>query len=236
MKRKWLVKALCMSTCLLLASGFAACRSQQNNNGGGNGGNKPEEFLPISTVEELMAIGNSGSSYVLTRDLDLSGISWEPIKEFSGKLDGNEKKITNLTISQSNGTLGMFEVLKGKVYDLTLEDVALTAIGTSGDMGALCGRAENATIENVTVYGEVSAKLVDHIGGIAGVAAHTLITNCKNYASVEGFSRVGGIAGSYERQIASDDKYIEGSENYGNVTGYQTADDGFVGGIFGETY
>lgn len=232
MKRKWWVKILCITTFLLFATGGAACRSDKN----GDGGDEPEVFLPISTVEELKAISGSESSYELTADLDLSGEAWEPIVNFSGKLDGKNHKISNLTVNKSNGTMGLFETLKGTVSNLTLDNVSVTAIGTTGDIGGLCGKADNAIIENVAVYGEVNAKLMDHIGGIAGYAAHTLINYCKNYANVEGYTKVGGVVGEYERQIASDDKYIEGNENHGNVTSLTKDEDSRTGGVMGEIW
>ena len=47
------------------------------------------DAVEISTAEDLMQMtADPAGSYILTKDIDMSGIDWNPI-EFSGTLNGN---------------------------------------------------------------------------------------------------------------------------------------------------
>ena len=59
----------------------------------------------IRTVEDLENISLDGD-YVLGNDINLAGQNWEPIGQvFSGSLDGNGYKISNLTKNCKNSPI-----------------------------------------------------------------------------------------------------------------------------------
>lgn len=65
--------------------------------------------VKIYTVEDLLKMGTYlNGDFILMNDIDLSGVNWNPIginsAPFTGHLDGNGHKISNLTIDTSNYT------------------------------------------------------------------------------------------------------------------------------------
>ncbi|MBQ8689740.1 MAG: hypothetical protein IJ515_05195 [Clostridia bacterium] len=189
----------------------------------------------ISTADELKKLSGSNQTFVLANDIDLTGVEWAPITGFKGTLDGKGHKISNLTVSGSNGNFGLFDELNGaSVTNLNLENVSVTAIGTTGDVGGLCGVAKNCTITNVTVNGTVSAILMDNVGGIMGYVENSKLKGNKNYASVTGFEQVGGVAGQFGMSVNSEDGVTENNDNYGEIKGLSTnTENGRIGGVFG---
>ena len=98
--------------------------------------------VAISTPEELIRIAEDpDGSYVLSADLDMSGIDWEPLA-FFGSFDGAGHTIYNLKVTRVGSAhadtlcgnskvydsvfAGFFSVLEGaEVKDLTLRGVAI---------------------------------------------------------------------------------------------------------------
>lgn len=121
-----------------------------------------ENFLPITTIDELMEI-EMNKSYILMNDLDLTGVEWEPLGSFTqpflGIFDGNNQTISNLTITDKNAGLnGLFAKVSGDISDLNLTGVSinyqtdfLTYAGALA--GIIAGDVENVVVEaliNVT--------------------------------------------------------------------------------------
>jgi|GEM_PF-6548212 len=122
----------------------------------------------IETAAQLLQINNYLSSYFkLTNIISLAGIQFEPIgkgKEFTGKLDGNSKVITNLTDS-------LFETNAGTVQNLTLgvnynkvssEDTVFGAVAKL-NKGSIASVIGTGTV-NLTLRGLATAI----VGGFAG--------------------------------------------------------------------
>ena len=180
----------------------------------------------VSTVEELKALANESGTFMLTNDIDLSGIEWKPIENFSGTLLGNGFSIKNLTINAiDESNLGLFASLDGyaKISNLKIIDAKITARGEGSTAGILAG-INNGRIENVSVEGEISVKYYTNVGGIAGQNLGS-ITSSVNYAVVSGKTNVGGISGYLN--LASSES-INNSVNEGEING-KTG----VGGIAG---
>ena len=95
----------------------------------------------ISTKEDLVALSvfvneeSDGSLlyYIMTADIDMSGIEFEPINNYKYPLDdynvnfdGNNHKITNLTIAKGNNYCGLFGKVNGNhltIQNLTIENI-----------------------------------------------------------------------------------------------------------------
>ncbi|MCH5152774.1 MAG: hypothetical protein J1F68_02280 [Clostridiales bacterium] len=239
MKRKFLIVLLAIVSVFCLAFGLAAC-SSMGSEGGGNGdgegsgdGDKTPAAETISTAEQLMELAGSNKSVKLANNLDLSSYSnWTPIDNFSGTLDGDGHTITGMRMSGSNGNFGLFGTLKGTVKNLSIDGVIITVTGTTGAVGGLCG-TNKGSIENITVDGMITANLMTNVGGIIGSSDNFNIKNCTNKANVTGFNRVGGIAGIATTKVANDSSLIEGNKNYGAITGIDTDEDSYIGGLFG---
>ena len=183
----------------------------------------------ITDFESLLAIKNApGGKYILLNDITISeqdSARWTPFA-FSGVLDGFGHKIKGLTLHAASGSLGMFTTVSGTVKNLTLENVSVTSLSnTKVNVGALCATL-TGTVENVTVYGSVSADNAN-IGGICGTVNGGRIKSSGNYASVTTNTlESGAVAGGIAAYITNG--LISGCENCGEITAFAN-----VGGIVG---
>ncbi len=180
----------------------------------------------ILNVDDFLKISGSSDSYVLFADIDLSGIEeWQPIENFSGKLDGLGHKITGLKFETTNSAnIGLFATLSGEVKNLIIENALITAKGKSEKAGILAGTSTGA-IENVTVSGTVNAKYYDYVGGIVGFCDGGKIISSTNNASVIGANMTGGVAGYVA--VGGQD-FVKNITNNADVTAEEK-----VGGVFG---
>ena len=130
-------------------------------------------------------------------DIDLDSINEEEFIPIGSKKDvfnsdynGNFKTIKNLRILNNRTCAGLFAYLgyKGKIYDLSLDNVCINA---NIETGALVG-ISLGYISNCHVNGNI--KGIDKIGGIVGGNIGKIV-NCSTDAKVCGCSHVGAIAG-----------------------------------------
>lgn len=178
-----------------------------------------EEFT-INSVDELKTFAemvNNGKSFsgkkvTLNEDINLEGESWIPIgtseNAFAGTFNGNENKISNLTINDDDlEYAGLFGVLKtpGIIKNLTIENADITA---KAQVGALAGSAYTGTVEGCHITGNINITGNYKVGGLAG----------EGYARVEDCSVIGN-EGSYIHGIYSAADY-EG-DNVGGLIGYR---------------
>jgi uncharacterized repeat protein (TIGR02543 family) len=134
--------------------------------------------------------------------------NWTPIgsnsNKFYGFYDGNNLKITGLTIQTNNNYAGLFSAIgsdnKSKIENLKLENVNING---KNYVGALSGYINNADITNVHVIGEKISIIGDYqnIGGLAGECRGVNIASCSVdspnglvYGGNTGFD-IGGLIG-----------------------------------------
>ncbi len=142
----------------------------------------------IDSIDGLKAIAqNPSGDYVLTCDLDLSGIDWTPIP-FSGTLDGNGHTIYNLTVTKpssdtritKDGNLKEYETvfagLFSAVENASISDLKLKGVyveietETHCFASGLCGYISNSTITDCSVHGRIRMVSSAVMVGVAGVA------------------------------------------------------------------
>lgn len=186
-------------------------------------GEEPEP-IEIATPEQLLAVAeNPAGSYILTADLDMTGIPWKSL-DFSGSFDGNGHAILNLTLSQPSDARPLS-------YDGNNKGYETACVG-------LFGTLVNAEVKNLkllNVRGLVKTQEPCFLAGIAGYSDHSLVENCTVTGTLElrAHDRMFGVAG------------IIGSGN-GTVTGCTldmtlictdtdeaAKDEQFLGGVFG---
>lgn len=205
----------------------------------------------ISTAGQLIYFRNkvnSGTAYEnqyirLDADLDMNNKSFgAPIgiggKQFKGTFDGNNHSISNLTISSSENSVGLFGYVTGATLkNLTIKDSSVTTRKSSTNIGALVGSAYGCTIENChNVDTSVTRNANDTsnvgVGGLVGNAGtmgsgsnarQTSISNCTNSGTISGHRYVGGIVGSTGNVM------IKSCSNSGSVTGTDFAAGGILG-------
>ncbi len=224
----------------------------------------------VSTKEDLVALSDfvneesDGSLfyYVLTADIDMSGIEFEPINNYKYPLDdykvnfdGNNHKITNLTIAKGNNYCGLFGKISGNhltIKDLSIENLNIEIEIETGESEVYAGgivayynnptQSGTSSLINCSVSGKIRMEdyIPGSIGGVAGDCQNIDIQNCKNYADIDveyGYMNAnttngtGGIVGSSRvPSITGTTHLITQCSNFGNIKGPKN-----VGGIAGYT-
>lgn len=165
----------------------------------------------LTTAEQFAFLdAHQNSHFKLANDIDFSEItSFTAISSFSGVLDGNNKKILNLSIN-AEGTecAALFNTLTSAavVQDLTFVNPQLFSSSGNG-VGALAinlsGIANNVGVVGGTIT-------TTHAGGAAysgalAATAHASLDNCYSTGTtVNGISVAGGLIGyAYDSSITN---------------------------------
>ena len=177
-----------------------------------------KQLLWISNQAEATSTEYKGTSMSvkLMNDIDLSEVcgeskgSWKPISIFCGTFDGQNHKIENIygeyagpndpTGNSIPGYGGLF----GRVREATIKNLSVygtvKATGAedyaSTNVGAICGSASDATIENCHNYASVTG-VGGRLESVAGIVAYlslgSKVENCSNHGTISG-NKPGGIA------------------------------------------
>lgn len=183
------------------------------------------EFTQISTPQQLVQLSKMvncgdktyvGSTFVLTEDLDMSGVKMEPIgvvrrfsykgvNPFAATFDGQGHTISHLAMdhpfqpADSNGIslpVGLFgrTAQTAVIQNLHLKDLSIRGdSGVGGLAGSFSGR-----MYHCTVSGEVSGK--SDVGGMVGGTmvggtGNAELVDCHVDVQVTGTGGTGGFAG-----------------------------------------
>ena len=171
---------------------------------------------------------------VLNSEGDLNSqkdfVPWAPMKDFSGKFDGNNHVIYGLYFNGSGDkSVGLFENASGfQILNLGLEDFYFAG---KENVGAFVGFVNDYSKNQMEITNSYAAGLVEGESGVGGFIGSATwhkgslyISNSYNLSMVNGLHSVGGFIGSkYE-----DDVYIIRSYNSGDVSGKSSVG-GFVG-------
>ena len=138
------------------------------------------ESTPIFDAEGLLAIKNDPTAnYHLMNDINMGGVTWSVISDFSGILDGQGYKIYNLLLTGTGGkTFGMIGVNNGTIRNLSLEEVTYSFNYTGVAHCGILTATNRGTIENCSVtkssmlckisYQTKDSSVYSYIGAIAG--------------------------------------------------------------------
>jgi hypothetical protein len=143
------------------------------------------EIASIAVPADLEQVRNFPSAkFVLTADLDMSGIEFTPLPDFSGEFDGNNHVIYNLTPTAKEGT-AFFTRIKDNaiVKNLGFENANVDG-GWNVRIAVLTGyMAGNALIENCYIANS-TVKGRWHVGSFVGRmdGNNTVIRNCYSSA------------------------------------------------------
>ena len=198
----------------------------------------------VGDAEQLKNIGSSelyasNKNYELTQDIDLKSlneegnrVSWTPLTNFSGTLNGNGKKISNLYIDAKDvdgSDLGLFAYLNpsAKVYNIAFEDAQIYSENEQVNAGIVAGQS-SGTIERVSITSKDGTKV--EVGKYNQVAAtdvdqptYALSSNVNVGAIVGVLKRAGSLA-IIDRVAVPDAKVMVASSS---------AENSYVGGIAG---
>ena len=190
-------------------------------------------YRNINSVDDFKAINDSNEeNYRLMKDLDFTNVPLPQIKDFKGKLEGNNHTLKNITLD-SGGSL--FNKLSGSIRNLYIENYNKLDTSTFGGViGSAYFDAEivNVHVKNATITGS------SYIGGLVGYATSTQITNCsvsyfKNGSLLDVTNvYVGGLVGqgiqvninnSYVNQLSLDLTEAEIITYAGGFIGYHNS-------------
>ena len=138
--------------------------------------------------------GNNTVKGRLMNDIDLSGISWEPIGTygdaasgvgiqvaFKGTFDGQNHTVYNLFVETYDAReVGLFGRINGgaTIRNLGIINATITS-GGNGRAGVLAGEIHQSTVTNAFTGGDIVINSsYFQIGGLAGEAAESRLTNC----------------------------------------------------------
>ena len=211
------------------------------------------ESIPISTAEELRAIGNSSTGkYYLTQNISLGGTTWTPLSSFAGVLDGKGHTISDFVISETRSA-GFFTSSSGTIKNLTLSDFILSVSTVSSNTefaaGALVG-TNDGVIENCHITGAVLSydysrsiqqDRNSQAGGLVGInngsitnatvsceLNATLVLTNGNANKTNLFFHVGGIAAVNNGNISNTATNITANLSANSENGFSAMD---VGGL-----
>ena len=187
----------------------------------------------IQDADDLvLASKASVKNFRLDKDIDMSAVKdWKPFTTFSGTFNGNNKKISNLTITGSSyaTSVGFIGINNGTVTNLHLRDVEVivpsNALTTA--VGTIAG-TNNGSVTGVTAAGTVtdpragSAAAQIYAGAIVGKNSGTVSVG--NTVSV---SNARDENGNLKMSITDTNGYVAVKESDLTVTGL-SAD----GGLF----
>ena len=189
-------------------------------------GAEEKKAITITTAEELAKMANDlTADYVLDADIDLAGITWNPIgtykpsgeseeeqeipasdAAFTGTFDGQGHTIRNLTITGEDGiAVGLFGCIANtEVCNFTLENASTEGTIMVADA---VGYSFTSTVHDVhlvngkvTAYaGEMSAEGM--YGGIVGAGMASRIVDCSADAEItipDGTANAGIVGGGLE--------------------------------------
>lgn len=182
--------------------------------------------LVIKTPEDLLEFSqkvNGGDAFlsktiILANDIDMSSIC-HPADASNGAEKVNWTPIGIDSTVSFKGTFDGNNKIIDNIY-----------INSINNYQALFGNiTTNAIVKNVTVKGDITG--CRWVAGIVGIARNGKISNCKNYANVNGNNpdncdQVGGIVGTCYADV-------ENCINYGNIKTITTNNNTQAGGIAG---
>ena len=159
-------------------------------------------IIYIHTAKDLCALSDScaydawsrGKTVLLTADISLRGVDFEPIASFSGTFNGGGHTISGLTLTDSLSPAGLFLTLERGAFVHALKVEGQVAPGgTKEAVGGIVGR-NYGTLEECSFFGVVKGDSA--VGGIVGRNEEGgLIANCTASGSISANRYTGGIAG-----------------------------------------
>ena len=181
-----------------------------------------------TTCVDLQGIALDGD-YVLTSNVDCSGVDFVPIGSssapFTGSFDGMGHVISGVTIGGVNGNKGLFAY----TYRADISNVGLEGVNIDGgfDVGGLVGYGDGGSISNSYVRGSVGdTSSGGNIGGVAGdfsgIITNTYFEGDIGCSAGHMYS-VGGLVGVSESNVINSYSVVDfscvSSDNEGGLVG-----------------
>ncbi len=202
---------------MLMLFGIAPALFSSENNvvyaaGGFEGGDgSVGNPYQVSSVAQLDEIRNFSTSYfILTSDIDMTGVTWTPIPNFSGTLDGDYFKIINLA-STADVPFSFIQFLNsdGVIKNIGFENVNIVSSSHVGNLSTIANEIkEGAKISSCVVTGSITLNSTGnnfaYIGGIAVINRGTVekcYVDMTLTASNRSSGQIGGIVAKLDSSL-----------------------------------
>ncbi|NIJ44873.1 hypothetical protein FHR24_001312 [Wenyingzhuangia heitensis] len=193
---------------------------------GGGDGSQSNPYLINSSTDLIQLTQNSNhwdtSYFKLTANINMEGLSFtsigNSIKKFSGSFNGNNKTISNLTVTPNevNEGTGFFGSFNGTVFNLGIENITITALNINR-VGGLVGYMSGGSIKQCfTNGGIINVGSAGWTGGIVGVmwdGETCVVQNCYSSTTITANWGSGGVVGATRGQHTIDKVAF-----YGNIS------------------
>ena len=165
----------------------------------------------VATADEFVKIGkNPTGKFILTADIDMDGKDFKGFtSDFSGTIDGQGHKVKNLKVEfNGDNEKGVFyKTVSATIKNIAFENMQVLGHGTKRI--GLVGNALGTTFEQVAVTGKVNGD--DNVALLAGHADNVTIKNCYVSGEVVAAMQAGGFIGQLEGKGASiENSYFNG--------------------------
>ena len=170
-----------------------------------NWGPASDGIYYIGSAADMKAFCTMGQSYnfagktvKLARDIDMTGVNWTMIPQFSGTFDGCGRAIKNLTLYATSGTLAMFDQLQGAtIQNLRMTDGEVKLVDSHSAAGIAVRANGDCTFRNVYCKMKVSVDSDCYrAGGFLAFPerGNILFENCVSECTVAGMRGAGFVA------------------------------------------
>lgn len=107
------------------------------------------DFMKVAGGSTLDGENVSQTIYLVTKDLDFSGVSYTPASgKFKGLLNGQGHKISNITISSTSDNTGIFKDVEGaSIINIKFDRISITG----GQRTAIASRVYGGYFHNIAI-------------------------------------------------------------------------------------
>ena len=179
---------------------------------GGEWGPDADGVFRISSPGDMLAFAANaeangwyaGKTVELTADIDMEGLTWEPLAYFKGTLEGNAHAIRNLTCRGQSRSGFITRIDGATVQNIRFENGAcVTPVGGGQSyVGGIAAIAEGEPSAFRNIYVNFTLGVCTQNGVICGgyvgsvnPGVSVTFTNCVSNSSVTGLTAVGGFVG-----------------------------------------
>lgn len=200
----------------------------------------------VASIEQFKLVARfNGRYFIQTKDLNYNGKVLTQLfnadAPFTGTYNGNKKKITDITLTGSDDSVGLFRAIgtKGTVKNLTIENCVYSG---HSNVGIIAGN-NAGTVKSCKVTKCTLSSTGDYAGCIVGnntgkidscVSKSNILNGFRSIAAICGWSQVGGYitnSTSTNDTISASSYHKAGIAGYnqGTITDCTTTDD-VIGG------
>lgn len=203
-----------------------------------------EGYTAITTAEGFIAVvssANAGKKFYVANDLDFTDVPWVQSgsgTNFAGLMDGNHKKLMNITITTTGSGVrgGIFQRVNGAtIINMVIENAQISIEGRAGiivggsDSGGQGAVIDNITILNSNVSGTVGEGTGIIIGQMAGGVWDISNIRIDNSHAINSNKNAALIGGRLDATLTLENVFVTNSSAKSDSTGTDAGVAGLIG-------